>query len=154
MMTQSRSPERSGYNNRGPQKDRVATIEVPKGKIEVPKYIITTIDVPKGEKVEVLKRMELQTSRSQKGTTSRGPKSGCRAATALHRVGETSAPPGGTGWVAGSGDSVAIEWRNRVLRSLSPFALPSVACPLSFPSRLFSLSRFRLCVLSLVSDHT
>jgi hypothetical protein len=66
--------------SRGPQKDGV-----------------TNIEVPKWEKVEAPKRMELQTSRSQKGTKSRGPKSGCRAATALHKVGETCAPLGGTG---------------------------------------------------------
>ncbi len=106
------------------------------------------------EKVEVPKWIELQTSRSQKGTKSRGPKSGCRAATALHRVGETYAPPGGTGWVAPSGDSVAKEWRNRVLHSLSPFALPSVACPLSLPSRLFSLSLPRPSFLSLLCPIT
>jgi hypothetical protein len=61
-MTQSRSPERSGYNNRGPQKDRVATIEVPKGKIELQQSTfqkgksrgpqkdgVTNIEIPKGD---------------------------------------------------------------------------------------------------------
>jgi hypothetical protein len=128
------------------------SVEVPK-KVELQQSRSQNL-----EKVEVPKRLELQTSRSQKGTQCRGPMSGCRAATALHRVGETCSPPGGTGWVAGSGDSVAKEWRNRVLRSLAPFALPSVACPLSLPSRLFSLSlslqRPSLRSLSLVSDHT
>ncbi|CAK9209103.1 unnamed protein product [Sphagnum troendelagicum] len=126
-------------------------------KVDVPKRMeLQTSRSQKLEKVDVPKRMELQTSMSQKGTKSRGPKSGCGAATGLHRVGETCAPLGGTGWLAGSGDSVAKEWRNRVLRSLSPFALPSVACPLSLPSRLFSLSPASVSVfsLSLVSDHT
>jgi hypothetical protein len=57
-------------------------------------------------------------------------------------------------WVPGSGDSVAKEWRNRVLRFLSPFALPSVACPLSLPSRLFSLSLPRPSWLSLLCPIT
>ncbi len=146
--------------SRRPQKDGVTNIEVPKGdkKSTSPKGWSYKHRGPKrGQKVDVPKRMEVQTSRSQKGTKSRGPKSGCGAAMALHRVGETWAPLGGTGWVAGSGDSVAKEWRNRVLRSLSPFALPSVACPLSLPSRLFSLSlprpSLRSLSLSCVRSH-
>jgi hypothetical protein len=59
-MTQSRSPKRSSYNNRGPkrvksrrpQKDGVTNIEVPKiGKSRRPqKDGVTNIEVPKGDK--------------------------------------------------------------------------------------------------------
>jgi hypothetical protein len=132
--------DKSWWLSRGPQKDRV-----------------TTIEVPKWEKVETPKRMELQTSRSQKVTKTRGPTSGCRAATALHRVGETCAPLGGTGGYL----EVAIRWRKSGETGCCVFCLLSRylpwRAPFPFPlvfSLSLSLLRPSLRSLSLVSDHT
>jgi hypothetical protein len=64
-MTQSRSPKGWSYKHRGPKIWK---------KVDVPKRMeLQTSRSQILEKVDVPKRMELQTSRSQKGTKSRRP---------------------------------------------------------------------------------